>query len=57
MEFGFDEEHQIFVLKNRDGGKLLSFLQEHKIHAMYDYGSGEYLFHNRTDYHAAMLLI
>lgn len=57
MEINRDGENIIFVLKNKDNGKLLPVLQQHKIEAMYDYSAGEYFFHNQTDYHAAMMLI
>lgn len=57
MEITLDGENAIFVLKHNDKGELLKRLNEHRINAMYDFSSGEYLFHNRSDYHAAVLLI
>ena len=57
MEINLDADHQIFVMKHKDQGSMMAVLREHKIVAMYDYSAGEYIFYNRTDYHAAMLLV
>ena len=57
MEFGFDDDEKIFVLKHKDSGSLLKILHQHGINSMYDYSAGEYLFHSRSDYHAAILMI
>jgi hypothetical protein len=57
VEINLDNDHQIFVMKHKDQGSMMQVLREHKIVAMYDYSAGEYIFYNRTDYHAAMLLV
>lgn len=57
MEIGLDEEHKIYILKLNDRGALMKTLDTHKIKFMFNFTDGEYVFHNATDYHAALLLV